>query len=236
MITRLNAILLVLCVVVLAAVVLLRVDPTRPYLQVTLGNDMTYSPAFHSLEANGHFANGRTLQEPVPHTLAQGEHRFSFEATPEGALLAGEQLSNPFATDSEARKASADRGSQWFSYFCVACHAADGNGNGLAAQRGFPPPPSLLTGKTREMQDGQLFHILTYGQNSMPSFVAQLSPEKRWDLINHIRQMQSKVESIAEVEAEATSSLEGQTAIPQTETPPDEPLRQTPPADEPENT
>jgi mono/diheme cytochrome c family protein len=41
------------------------------------------------------------------------------------------------------------------------------------------------------MKDGQLFHILTYGQNSMPNFAAQLSPDRRWDVVNHLRSMQA---------------------------------------------
>ncbi|MBL8852224.1 MAG: cytochrome c, partial [Planctomycetaceae bacterium] len=57
-------------------------------------------------------------------------------------------------------------------------------------KRGFPPPPSLQTGKAVGMPDGQLFHILTCGQNTMPSFAAQLDVARRWDLINFLRTLQ----------------------------------------------
>ena len=50
----------------------------------------------------------------------------------------------------------------------------------------------MLTGKSLQMKDGQLFHILTYGQGSMSPFAAQLSRDSRWDVINFVRDMQQK--------------------------------------------
>ncbi len=192
MIQRLNIGLLILLGAILVLLLVLRVDNSRPNFQVNLGDDMTYSPAYTSFEPNDNFANGRTSQDPVPGTIARGTQLFSFEATPEGAVRAGEELSNPFDPGSEAAIASADRGATLFSVYCIACHGVDGTGNGPVAKRGFPPPPSLLIGKSREMKDGQLFHILTYGQNSMPQFAPQLPPASRWDLINYIRRIQNE--------------------------------------------
>ena len=190
MIQRINIVLLLVLGAILALLILLRVDNSRPNFQVILGDDMTYSPAYTSFEANNNFTSGRTLQDPVPGTIARGMQRFHFAATPQGAILAGEQLINPFKYATQEGAASAARGATTFSTFCTSCHGTDGMGNGPVAKRGFPPPPSLVTGKSREMKDGQLFHILTYGQNSMPQFVAQLPPKLRWDLINHIRRIQ----------------------------------------------
>jgi len=42
------------------------------------------------------------------------------------------------------------------------------------------------------MRDGQLFHILTFGQGNMPAHAAQLSREDRWKAVVHIRTLQSK--------------------------------------------
>jgi mono/diheme cytochrome c family protein len=190
MLYRFNLVLGLFLAAVFALLVLLRVDHSRPNYQVNLGDDMTYSPAYSSFSKNPNFANGRTMQAAVPGTIARGTQAFHFEATPEEAIRAGEQLANPFDPSTPEGVASAVRGAVDFQTFCVACHGADGTGNGLVAKRGFPPPPSLLVGKSREMKDGQLLHILTYGQNSMPQFAAQLSLERRWDVINYIRTLQ----------------------------------------------
>ena len=40
------------------------------------------------------------------------------------------------------------------------------------------------------MKDGQLFHILTYGQNNMPSYASQLSRDDRWNAILYVRTLQ----------------------------------------------
>ncbi len=87
---------------------------------------------------------------------------------------------------------SLERGSHVYLTFCISCHGPKGGGDGPVTQRGFPPPPSMLTGKSLQMKDGQLFHILTYGQGSMAPFASQLSRELRWDVINYVRDLQSK--------------------------------------------
>lgn len=202
MLYRVNLVLGFALASVFALLLMLRVDNSRPNYQVNLGDDMTYSPAYTAFEPNSNFANGRTLQDPVPGTIARGTQIFPFEATPEDALRAGEQLVNPYDSSTEEGIASAERGAVVFQAFCTSCHGADGTGNGPVAQRGFPPPPSLLIGKSREMKDGQLFHILTCGQNSMPNFAAQLPPHRRWDVINHIRSLQKEAESSLTTPAE----------------------------------
>lgn len=201
MLYRFNVALGLFLALVFALLGLTRVDNSRPNYEVKLGDDMTYSPAYASFEVNYNFSNGRTLQSPVPGTIARSTQHFHFEATPQDALRAGEQLTNPFDLSSEEGIASVNHGAIAFKTFCIACHGTDGAGNGPVARRGFPPPPSLLAGKSREMKDGQLFHVLTYGQNSMPQFAAHLTPQRRWDVINHIRRLQrvegreSRVES-----------------------------------------
>lgn len=194
MLNGLNRLLLVALVVILVILAFVRIDHSRPNFQIVIGNDMTYSPAYGAYAMNTNFANGRTLQEPVAGSLARGEQRFNFQATPEDAVRAGEQLISPYSKSAEEKSAAADRGAVVFQTLCTSCHGGDGNGNGPVAQRGFPPPPSLLTGKSRDMKDGQLFHILTRGQNNvMPPFDTQLPPDRRWNVIAYIRRLQQAV-------------------------------------------
>ncbi len=206
MIHRLNVLLAMILVSVLTLLMLFRVNHLRPNYQIIMGDDMTYSPAYTAYAPNTNYVNGRTLQDPVPGTLARGEQRIDYEATPQDALRAGEQISNPFQLSTDQGAAAADRGAIVFQTFCVVCHGGDGAGRGRVAARGFPPPPSLLTGKSRDMKDGQLFHILTYGQNTMPTFAAQLRPDRRWDVINYIRRLQKVTQLSAVKQRSATGS------------------------------
>ncbi len=123
-------------------------------------------------------------------------------------VRAGELLNNPYDPLSDEGRAAAERGAEVFRIFCTSCHGGGGAGDGVVAARGFPPPPSMLTGKSVQMKDGQLFHILTYGQGSMTSFAAQLTPDRRWDVINYVRSLQQQA---AESQASTAEAVETET-------------------------
>ena len=240
--SRTNIVLGLLLGIVVVLTALSRIDYGRPNIEV-LPDMMKYSPAYHSYEANRNFANDRTLQAPVPGTIARGEMPIYYQATPEDALRAGEELRNPYevaktvqpvsdATNGAAQESdhgsstngetesmaqqelaqSVQRGVEVYRVFCIPCHGPRGAGDGPVAKRGFPPPPSLLTGKSVQMKDGQLFHILTYGQTNMPQMASQLTRAQRWDVINYVRELQasappaagSSAEDVTEAESEAT--------------------------------
>lgn len=185
---RVNLTLAALLLLVCASILLGQSDLSRPNFEFL--PDMKYSPAYGAYAPNPNFANGQTLQPPVPGTLARGETPLHFRATPEDAKRAGEELALP-ALKSEKEVAKAlRRGEAVYRTICLACHGPQGAGDGTVVARGFPPPPSLLTGNSIDMRDGQLFHILTFGQKNMPGFASRLTPENRWDVIRHVRKMQ----------------------------------------------
>jgi mono/diheme cytochrome c family protein len=119
---------------------------------------------------------------PATDVAAEAEQDIVAET---GAALPVDQARVP-------REQSIERGGELYRINCVCCHGAAGAGDGPVGLRGFPPATSLLTGKSPQMKDGQLFHILTYGQANMPSFAGQLSPSRRWDVINYVRRLQEK--------------------------------------------
>lgn len=203
----------------------IRVNHSRPNYQITLGNDMTYSPAFRAYSANANLPDGRTLQPSVPGTIARGETPIYYQATPEDALRAGEELKNPYDPDSDAGKAAVERGAEVYRITCIPCHGAGGAGDGLVAKRGFPPPPSFLnpdslkTKDGQKMKDGQLFHILTYGQGGMSSYAAQIPPPRRWDVIQYIRDLQREAAQAAADAAELPPAPEPLTDQPTEQSP-----------------
>ena len=151
--------------------------------------DMADSPAYSAFEPNPNFADGKTLRTPVAGAIARGHAPLHYGATPEDAARAGRELTNPLSY-SDARALT--RGRDVFSNFCQHCHGATGKGDGLVAQRGFPPPPSLLAERALNLPDGQIFHILTYGQGNMPSHASQIAPHDRWSAILYVRSLQGR--------------------------------------------
>lgn len=183
----LNWVLLVGFLLTVALNFALRPDPSRPNFEVF--PDMAHSARSNAFSPSKVFADGQTLQRPPEGAIPRGWLPLHYRATPEDAARAGAELVNPFAAaDPQVRS----RGAFVFTTWCQPCHGAGGRGDGPVAQRGFPPPASLLSGKAVEMRDGQLFHILTYGQANMPSYASQISREDRWKAVSYVRWLQSQ--------------------------------------------
>lgn len=181
----LNAFLLMMLIVSVGASWLLTPNPARPNFEFL--PQMAHAPRYNAFSPNPNFANGASLQRPEPGTIPRELIPLHYEATPQDALRAGEDLQSPVAPENQRAR---DRGAFVFANYCAVCHGAGGAGSGPVAQRGYPPPPSLLAEHAQKMKDGQLFHILSYGQNNMPSYASQLSREDRWNAIFYVRTLQ----------------------------------------------
>lgn len=164
-----------------------RRDFARPHLEFL--PDMAHSVAYETFAPNPVFADGKTLQSPVPGTIARGHRPLHFDSTPEDAARASRELQNPFTQDDTE---ALSRGASLFASFCRTCHGTDGLGDGPVARHGFPPPPSLSAEHAVEMADGQIFHVITYGQGNMPPHAAQLTRDDRWKVILFLRSLHSR--------------------------------------------
>ncbi len=149
---------------------------------------MIFSVAYNSQSENPNFKDGSTSRSVIAGTIARNMMPLEFNATAEDAIRAGKELTNPFSASEDILT----RGAVAFGTFCQPCHGAVGQGDGIVAQRGFPPPPSLMADRALAMKDGQIFHIQTFGQNNMPSMASQISKEDRWKVVHYIRQLQSQ--------------------------------------------
>jgi mono/diheme cytochrome c family protein len=141
--------------------------------------NMARTARYNAFEENPNFADRMTLRMPPPGTIPRGLPPLP---TGEDARL----IENPFQPGD---RAAVERGAVVFANFCEPCHGPAGQGDGAVARRGFPEPPPLSRDQTQQKSDGDLFQILTNGQNSMPSYASQISREDRWKAILHLRSM-----------------------------------------------
>ncbi len=81
-------------------------------------------------------------------------------------------------------------GKQLFAIHCVACHGADGHGNGLISKV-FPPAPDLRHISICARTDGFIYGTLTAGGRAMPSMREGLSARDRWSLVTWVREIQA---------------------------------------------
>ena len=161
-------------------------DFSQPNLEIL--PDMVHAPTYQAFEPNPNTDDGKTLRQPASGSIPRGLLPLPYDRTEPDALRAGVELTNPFAADDPDVLA---RGATAYAIFCQPCHGPGGAADGMVAKRGYPPPPSLLLPHAIDMKDGQMFHVITYGQNNMPSHAPQVSREDRWKIIKFLRTLQA---------------------------------------------
>jgi mono/diheme cytochrome c family protein len=101
-------------------------------------------------------------------------------------LIAGHPASQPIAASPD----SLQRGGVLYAMTCEMCHGSSGQGNGRLAGFFSPKPFDLTSSDVQNLSADELFVIITKGFGGMPGMAESLSPEERWDVINHVRTLQ----------------------------------------------
>jgi len=190
---KLNGVLLVLVIGIFALNWGLEPDPTQRNIEILPG--MVTPVAYESFTASSVLAGGVTMQTPPSGTIPRQYRPLHYEATPEDAQRAGQELENPFAADEVG---AVERGEFVFMTYCRVCHGPGGEGDGTVAKRGFPTPASLLAPNARNIADGRIFHIVTYGQGNMPGHASQIEPVDRWKVALWVRHLQQEAGPVVE--------------------------------------
>jgi mono/diheme cytochrome c family protein len=155
--------------------------------------DMAHPVAYDTYAPNPHFPDGTTFQSPVPGTIPRGRPPLHYGPSAQDAVRAGAELPNPFRPSDRRARA---RGGFVYTNYCVVCHGPKGKGDGPVMERGMPLSPSLLVENAVEMKDGQMFHVLTYGQKTMAAHAGQLSRADRWKVILYVRSLQRQAKGV----------------------------------------
>ena len=86
-----------------------------------------------------------------------------------------------------ANETSIALGKKIYERQCLACHGAQGKGDGPVAAHLEKRPGNLSDPKLWEQSDGALFWKVNEGHRPMPTFKRIMSDEERWPVINYIR-------------------------------------------------
>lgn len=131
------------------------------------------------------FKGGVEAQTPVKGTIKRGFVPYEIPNTPEGYALAKATLKSPL--DSNA--INQDKAKELYTVYCAICHGDKGDGKGnLVVKEKFLGVPSY---KDREITDGSIFHVVTYGLNAMGSHANQLSQEERWQVADYVLKLKA---------------------------------------------
>jgi mono/diheme cytochrome c family protein len=170
-----------------------------------------HSKPYYVYAPDMHFSAALKAQEPG-----------SMRPIPEGAIARGHRPYEIVTMEEASRnlnplqrsKEVLQQGKQLYNSYCVACHGTYGEGDGLVVAQPnwprplYPRPPSLQSEKIRDYKDGQIFHVISMGQNSMPSYAEKLDEEERWAVIHYIRALYRAKHPIADDLKQAEGKVE----------------------------
>jgi mono/diheme cytochrome c family protein len=137
---------------------------------------------------SGFFADGAAMRTPPEGTVARGQLHEDvgyFNGRYEDSTLVA---AIPFTVDAAVLK----RGAERFDIFCAPCHGVKGDGQGKIMKYKYPiPPNNLMEQRMRDLADGALFEVIANGIRNMPSYRQQIPAEDRWNIVAHVRELQS---------------------------------------------
>ena len=147
--------------------------------------DMYEAVSYETYSEHNVFKGGVEAQVPAKGSIKRGFVPYEIPNTPEGYALAKATLKSPL----DSLSINQDKAKELYTVYCAICHgdAGDGKGN-LVVKEKFLGVPSY---KDREITDGSVFHVITYGLNSMGSHANQLSQEERWVVADYVLKLKA---------------------------------------------
>lgn len=151
-------------------------------LYITPFDWMTNQTRLNAQSQSVVFKDGYGMRTPVEGTVARGFMPYQYKDNQAEAAL---NLVNPM----EANERNLEIGKKKYLTFCSPCH---GNlADGASRLRGqFPVGPTLHSEKVRNWTDGDLYHVISVGQNVMPGYEKQITRDERWSIVLYIRSLQ----------------------------------------------
>lgn len=158
------------------------------------GDDKGHAEFFNSNMFNPHRMNMRT---PPPNTVkrnAYGWLPYRLPSDTTGLRLAS-RLKSPFETTPEVLA----EGKALYLTYCEHCHGAKGEGEGKVAQGvtvegqqkgAYAGVPNYKADALKNMTEGHIFHVITYGKNLMWPHGSQIEPADRWKIAKYVKELQ----------------------------------------------
>lgn len=141
-----------------------------------------YIPNDPKIKTNQQYLMSYVIKNHYTHEVSKWQEEFD---------RAGVEIKNPI----EATAESLEEGKRLYNINCSPCHGEKGEGNGQLVELpdgGDGPytsrPPAYKT-RLPEVNDGQIFYVVSYGKNMMGGYGFQLSVNERWHVINYIKKL-----------------------------------------------
>ena len=155
----------------------------KPQLEVF--PDMDRQLKFKAQTGSTLFADGRSNRRPVPGTVAQGQLKADdgYYTGEKDGMYVGK---NPL----EISEGLLARGQERFNVYCAPCHDRTGSGRGLVGVRSMWLANNIHDARIKEMVDGELYSVISYGRRAMPGYRFQIDERDRWAIVAYMRALQ----------------------------------------------
>jgi mono/diheme cytochrome c family protein len=152
--------------------------------------DMYYSKGYEPYNQADSFKTnpyGMSMREPVPGSIALGKsaHIYPLANTGEGYEASAKAIVSPESIDQVDT-----RGKYLYNIYCAACHGAEGNNDGKVFQKVSTLKPAwkgYSDEYIKNLEEGKIYHVLTYGKNNMGSHASVLEPSDRWRVVKYVK-------------------------------------------------
>ena len=156
------------------------------------------------------FADGRAMRTPPEGTVAQGflkpdsVRSYGMVEAADGKM----KVANEFPGDIAGGEAFVARGRDRYGIYCSPCHSSVGDGKGVTSKYGMTATASLHDPRIVRMADGEIFHTISVGKNTMMGYADKLEPADRWAVIAYVRALQrARLATKDEVPADIMATL-----------------------------
>jgi cytochrome c1 len=131
--------------------------------------------------------HGKVGQLPPVGSIKRGFVPYEIPNTTEGYNFSKTIVNSPL----DSTTVDMEKAGGLFKIYCAICHGEAGDGKGkLVKQEKFLGVPSYAD---RQVSVGSIFHVQTYGLNSMGSYANQLSQKERWMIAAYVLELKSKL-------------------------------------------
>lgn len=147
--------------------------------------NMYEAVSYETYSEHNVFKGGVEAQIPAKGSIKRGFVPYEIPNTPEGYALAKATLKSPL----DSLSINQDKAKELYTIYCGICHGDKGDGKGnLVVKEKFLGVPNY---KDREITEGSIFHVITYGLNSMGSHANQLSQQERWQVTDYVLKLKA---------------------------------------------
>jgi len=173
--------------------------------------NMYDQPVLRPGDASPLFADGPASRPPPPGSVPRA---IGIEAGVSSGARGEEEADARDAADARQAlppvpgRALLLRGQERYTIYCLPCHGAAGDGDGMVVRRGFPAPPGFHEARLVAASDRHLYDVIGQGYGVMYPFADRVEPPDRWAVVAYLRALQaSRAARLADLPAETRARL-----------------------------